>query len=38
MTSQMTRRSLLGGAAATGIGIALAGNFEAVAGTRPSLG
>ena len=38
MTTQMSRRSLLGGAAATGLGIALAGNFEAVAGTRPSLG
>ena len=38
MTSQMSRRSLLGGAAATGLGIALAGNMEAVAGTRPALG
>ena len=38
MTTQMSRRSLLGGAAATGIGIALAGSFDAVAGTRPSLG
>jgi secreted PhoX family phosphatase len=38
MTTQMSRRSLLGGAADTGIGIALAGNFEAVAGTRLALG
>ena len=38
MTTQMSRRSLLGGAAATGIGIALAGDLQAVAGTRPSLG
>jgi uncharacterized protein len=38
MTTQMSRRGLLGGAAATGIGIALAGNVEAVAGTRPSVG
>ena len=38
MTSSISRRGLLGGAAAGGIGIALAGSFEAVAGTRPSAG
>ena len=38
MTSQLSRRTLLGGAAATGIGISLAGDFQAVAGTRPSVG
>src|SRR5262245_7054809 len=38
MTSSLTRRGLLGGAAATGLGIALSGNLEAIAGNRPSLG
>ena len=38
MTSSLSRRGLIGGTAAGGIGMALAGNFEAVAGTRPSAG
>ena len=38
MTSSISRRGLLGGAAAGGIGIALSGSYEAVAGTRPSVG
>ena len=36
--SHVSRRGLLGGAAAGGLGIALSGNVEAVAGTRPSAG
>jgi secreted PhoX family phosphatase len=38
MTPSISRRGLLGGAAASGLGIVLAGNLEAVAGTRPSVG
>src|SRR4051794_12929848 len=38
MTSSLSRRGLLGGAAATGFGIALAGDFKAIAGTRASVG
>ena len=38
MTSSLSRRGLLGGAAAGGIGIALSGSYEAVAGTRSSAG
>ena len=38
MTSSLSRRGLLSGAAAGGIGIALSGSYDAVAGTRPSAG
>src|SRR6188472_1720468 len=38
MTSSISRRGLLGGAAAGGVGIALSGSYEAVAGTRSSEG
>ena len=38
MSSSLSRRGLLSGAAAGGLGIALAGNVEAVAGNRALLG
>lgn len=38
MNSPISRRSLIGGATAGGLGIALTGSVEAVAGTRPSVG
>jgi uncharacterized protein len=38
MTSSVSRRSLIGGASAGGLGIALSGHIPAVAGNRPSAG
>jgi len=38
MTSSLSRRGLLGGAAATGLGIAITGSIDAIAGTRASEG
>ena len=38
MTSSLSRRGLIGGASAGGLGIALTGHLPAVAGTRPSAG